>query len=241
MGSRTCWPADFTVTVEQGRATVKVESAPLIEVLRELGAEGGIEVTVRGARDAQVSDAFAGLPLAHAVRRLADERPLLMTFAPGSQKLVAITVYGRAKMAGHAEEGDSALHVVGERPLRARVVRGKADRQIEAIRRAVDRGGERAADRLARILGDAEDSEVRRIAAYALGEMGGAEAIAALTEALADADAALRQGALMGLARNGSKAALAAIDEELKWDVVDPAQRRRAVRTLARLGNPRSR
>jgi len=240
VGSRICWPAEFQVAVGNGRATVKVDGAPLTEVLRELGAASGIEVTVRGAGDAGVSDAFVGLPLERAVRRLAGARPLLMIFAPGSQKLVAITVYGRARGTGHVGKGDAAVRVVEERTSRAPVARAKADRQIEAIRRAVDRGGEWAPDRLARILANADHPEVRRIAAYALGKMGGAEAVAALTEALADADvdADLRQGALAGLARNGSKAALAALHDELKSDVVDPEQRRLAVRTLARLANP---
>jgi len=236
--SRTCWPAEFQVAAGNGRVTLDARGAPLTAVLQKLGAETGIEVTVRGARDAQVSDAFVGVPLERAVRRLAGERPLLMTFAPGSQKLVAITVYGRARAAGHAGKDDAAVSVVEERSTRARVALARADRQIEGIRRAVDRGGELATDRLARILGSANDPEVRRIAAYALGKMGGAEAIAALTGALADADADLRQGALTGLARNGSKAALAALRDELQSDVVDPEQWRRTVHTFARLGNP---
>src|SRR5262249_48712379 len=83
------------------------------------------------------------------------------------------------------------------------------------IRSFIEIGGQRA-DGISKKVGlllKSEDSDVRRSAALALGEIGGEGAVAALIEALKDEESFVRRGAAYALGKLGGEGAVAALIE----------------------------
>jgi hypothetical protein len=224
-------PVPLAVTVDHGLVSVDVRDALLADVLHEIAAQAGVQVTIRSGGTDRVTQTFAGVSLDEAIRRLAQGYDVVLIYGsargrarPG--RLAEVRVY---------EASTRAVPVVvdpRQRNARLRVVRSLI---WQARRR---RPG--ALTSLAGILASDPDPVVRRSAAAALAGLREPEAVAALTTALGDQDASVRVAALssLGVLRDGAQAP--AMIQLLSRDP-DAAVRRAAVRALARLGSEEAR
>ena len=246
---------DLTVTVTEGRLSVRVGEAPLDAVLEAIAAQTDVAITIRGDPGMVRPQAFADLPIEAGIRRLTGERGLMMFFRPADQRggpgrLQQVRVYG------DLASDDLTL---SQRPLTRTLVRlgkeppaappppdyeelatkGKAER-LGAIRGLARQQDEAAIQVLGSVLAHDPDHTVRRIAATALGNIGGDAAAAALEPALADRDVEVRIQAMRGLHVIEGEAGAAVLGELALGDA-DPALRRQAVHLLATLRGDQAR
>ncbi|MGH6903337.1 MAG: HEAT repeat domain-containing protein [Geminicoccaceae bacterium] len=246
----------LAVTVADGRLSVRVGEAPLDLVLEAIAAQTEVAITVRGDPGPVRPQAFADLPLDAGIRRLADERRLLMFFRDAGDwgaapRLTAVRVYGDLPSDEPARLRHPLTRTLGRlaaeaRPLapappgyEALAKKDKGER-LGAIRGLARQQDEAAIETLGTLLAQDPDATVRRIAATALGNIGGEAAAAALEPALADADVEVRIRAMRGLHVVDPEAAAAALGELALRDA-DPGLRRQAVHLLATLRSPEAR
>ncbi len=107
--------------------------------------------------------------------------------------------------------------------------------KLRAVRELHGLDDESAIDDLAIVLAQETDSKVRRLAAFGLGDTGGAKALAPLGAALEDKDRSVRFQAIHGLAKIGGEEAAEALATTLRDH--DPAVRLQTVLALQRIGD----
>jgi hypothetical protein len=248
-------PSDPTVTVVDGRLSVRGGEAPLDAVLEAIAAQAEVAITIRGDPGMVRPQAFANLRLDAGIRRLVGERRLMMVFQPADGpgelgRLQEVWVYSDLPSddVGSPRQGlTRTLGKVGKSPPTATEAqaapappsyqelakKGKGER-LAAIRTLARQQDDAAIEVLSALLAHDPDGTVRRIAASALGNIGGESAAAALEVALADQDVEVRVQAMRGLhVINGETAATSL--GELALRDPDPALRRQAVHLLATL------
>ena len=249
--------AELAVEIADGRLSVRVGGMPLDQVLEAVAAQSEIAITVRGDAGTVRPQAFADLPVEAAIRRLAGDRGLLMLFAPAGDggmpgRLRQVRVYG--DLPSDDTRADPPLVRTFGTPPRQRppaapspplpayeelATKGKSER-LMAIRALARNKDEAAVAMLGALLAQDADGMVRRIAATALGNVGGKSAAAALEAALADPQVEVRIQAMRGLLAIDGKAAAAPLGELALGDA-DPALRRQAVDLLATLRSDEAR
>ncbi len=106
--------------------------------------------------------------------------------------------------------------------------------RLRAVRRLANKPDAAATKYFALLLSEDEDPLIRRIAAIALGKIGGARAEAALTAALEDEDAWVRGRAIQALARKRGHKAVETLAKALMEDP-EPTIRRQAALSLGRI------
>jgi hypothetical protein len=254
------WPADGTaesptaatdlsVTVVDGRLSVRLAAAPLDSVLEAIAAQTDLAITIRGDPGTVQAQTFSDLPLVLGIRRLVGEHGLMMVFARADgrrelEHLREVRIYGDPPSDDVARPGRPLTRTLGrtaeERPAAPEppgyqelAKKSKAER-LMAIRILARQQDEAAIEVLGALAAQDPDATVRRIAATALGNIGGEAAAAALEPALADTDVEVRIQAMRGLHVIGSEAAAASLGELALGDP-DPALRRQAVNLLATL------
>lgn len=247
---------DLAVTVADGRLSVRVDAAPLDAVLEAIAAQTDVAITIRGDPGTVQPQAFADLPLAAGIRRLAAERGLLMVFArpdgrgaPG--RLRQVRVYGDPPSDDLAPSERPLTRTFGklakEPPPAAPpppdyeelATRNKGER-LMALRGLARQQDEAAIEVLGALTTHDPDATVRRIAATALGNIGGEAVVAALEAALGDPDVEVRIQAMRGLHAIEGEAAAAPLGELALGDA-DPGLRRQAVNLLATLRSDEAR
>jgi hypothetical protein len=248
-------PTDLTVTVADGRLSVRVGDAPLEAVLEAIVAQTDVAITIRGDPGMVGAQAFTDLPLDLGIRRLTGERRLMMIFQPSGDpgepgRLQEVWVYGDARpddLAGPRLALTRTLGKVSKDPptptakqpappppsYQELATKGKAVR-LAAIRALARRQDDAAIETLGALLAHDPDGTVRRIAATALGNIGGDTVVPALEPALADADVEVRIQAMRGLHVIEGEAAAASLGELALGDAA-PELRRQAVHLLATL------
>ena len=222
------------VRVNGGDVTVDVHDAPLAQVLRAIGEQAGIEVTIFGDLSTPVTQDFAAVPLEEGIRRLTRGHSLAVTYADdessGSRVLRGIWVMSNPSTAVAAEASNDAPEVGASHG------RGPEDDSgwiggIQALAEEADRGGAAAVRRLTNLGASEPSAVVREQAVAALGRLAGAEIEPALTAALADADASVRVRAVRGLRGTGTETAVASL-ARASTDDADPQVRLAALSAL---------
>jgi hypothetical protein len=239
---------DLTVTVAEGRLSVRVAEAPLEAVLEAIAAQTDVAITIRGDPGTVRSQAFADLPLDLGIRRLAGERGLMMMFARADDRgapgrLQEVRVYGDRPSDDVARPRHPLTRTLGriaaepprlEPPSYEELAKKGKPERLMTLRMLARQQDDAAIAILGALAAQDPDATVRRIAATALGNIGGETAAAALEPALADADVEVRIQAMRGLHVIGGEAAAGPLGELALGDV-DPGLRRQAVHLLATL------
>jgi hypothetical protein len=247
---------ELAVTVADGRLSVRLGETPLEAVLEAIAAQSDVAITIRGDPGLVGAQQFADLPLDLGIRRLTGERRLMMVFQHqddrgGAGRLREVRVYGEppsddlgrlrqpltTRTLGRlAKEPPPAAPPPTYQELAAQ---GKAER-LGALRKLARRQDDAALEVLGALAAQDPDATVRRIAATALGNIGGEAVMPALEAALADADVEVRIQAMRGLHAIDPEAAATRLGE-LALDDADPGLRRQAVHLLASLRSDEAR
>ena len=230
------------VEVEDGLLTVRVGEVPLDEVLRMIGEHGGFKLSLRGKLGLVRPQSFSDLPLHKGIQRLAGNNSLIMIQAvgeDGTKRLAEVKVYGATALARKkpAERVRDLNRPDEELANLASLERGPRLRAVRALARRKDAS---AISALALVLADDRDATVRRIAATALGNIGGEQAAASLIGALADEDPTVRIRATRGLRMIKGADAAPMLGEVAMGDR-DPEVRRLTIHLLGALDSPEAR
>jgi hypothetical protein len=248
---------ELAVTVAGGRLSVRLDEAPLEAVLEAIAAQAGVAITIRGDPGLVSAQQFADLPLDAGIRRLAGERGLLMVFADADDRgqpgrLREVRVYGEPPPDDRARPRTRTLGRVASAPNPpasepapappgyeelAKTSKGERLTALRGLARLADAA---ALEVLGAVLLRDPDATVRRIAATALGNIGGEAVVPALEAALADPDVEVRIQAMRGLHAIDPEAAAASLGELALGDA-DPGLRRQAVHLLATLRSAEAR
>jgi hypothetical protein len=246
---------DLAVTVADGRLSVRVDEVPLDAVLEAIAAQTEVAITIRGDPGTVRPQAFADLLLEAGIRRLAGERGLMMVFArpddrsePG--RLREVRVYADLRSDDLARPHGPLTRTLGrlakerppapEPPSYQDLAKKDKSERLAAIRGLARQKDEAAIEVLGALLAHDPDGTVRRIAATALGNIGGEDAATALESALADQDVEVRIQAMRGIYVIGHEAAAESLGELALGDA-DPELRRQAVHLLATLRSDEAR
>ncbi len=233
-GERT---ADISpeVVLRHGLLTVHATDMPLAELLRAIGAQAGFRVTIEGDLRDPVTWSLTEAPVDKALRRLLQNTSSVLIYAPardgGTGPLVEVIALG-TKADAAPRTAQIARTIPARKTEASRgtpVVSLTDDREdrLRAVRRLANKPDAAASKDLALLLSEDEDPLIRRIAAIALGKIGGARAEAALTAALEDEDALVRGRAVQALARKWGHKAVGSLGKTLMEDS-DPTVRRQA-------------
>jgi HEAT repeat protein len=237
---------ELNVTVRHGWLTVNVRDATLGDVLNTISKEAGVRIVIHGEVDPKVTDTFMGVTLDEGIRRLVRGRPLalLYTVPAGTTeppRLAEVHVYGATAPADHVarleSHADSARPSV---PVPSGTSTGEVSQRhvrLRAVRSLAQPGNAAGVTALAQALSTDPDPGVRAAAAIALGTVGGAQALAALSEAIRDENTQVRLRVVDALGKFEA-AAGAALDEIRRGDP-QPQVRERATKALAGFGRAR--
>jgi hypothetical protein len=219
--------APLVIAVDGARLTVDVRDADLAEVLQRIAGAAGFHLTITGQLG-RVTAGFADVALDEGLRRLVQDNELMLVYRPqggGGSALDEVQVYagvrGPAAPAPPGGPGHPST--------------GMAMAEIYQLVRARDDPA--SMTRLVEVLGSDADPAVRARAAWAVGRIGGADAMAALMRAVGDPSPGVRIQAIYGLRRADSTQALPVLRDLLLSDP-DAGSRRAAARALSTLQEP---
>lgn len=206
------------VELNDGLLTLAARSAPLHEVMREIGELAGFETVLVGSftEPQLVSASFEDLPVREAVERLVGAENRIIVYAPS------------AGDAGTRAITQVLLLQAGTTPTDMTF----AEEQSIASGREEDVRAYKLA-RLTAMLQPGQAEVVRTRAAMALGRFQDERAVIALASALSDDVPAVRLQAINALGRIGSEQASEALTNFLRDDNKDAAERKTAIRALS--------
>lgn len=215
------------VYVEGGLLSVDARDAPLADVLRAVGEQTGIQVTIHSGGATRVTESFAGVGVDEGIQRLAGGYDVVLIYAAGRNgarrgRLVEVRVY---------EASTPTAPVTAVVDPRQRAARLQAVRDLTQQARQQQPGALAALTEM--LAGDA-DPVVRQSAAAALGLVGSAEAVSALTAALGDRDPSVRTRVVSALGRRRDEGLAGTVAQVLAGDP-DASVRRAAVWALSTL------
>jgi hypothetical protein len=215
------------VKVNGGLLSVDARDAPLADVLRAVGEQTGIQVTIHSGGATRVTESFAGVRVDEGIQRLAGGYDVVLIYAPtrdgaGRGRLVEVRVY---------EASTPTAPVTAVVDPRQRAARLQAVRDLTRQARQQQPGALAA---LAEMLAGDADPVVRQSAAAALGLVGSAEAVSALTAALGDRDPSVRARVVSALGRRRDEGLAGTVAQVLAGDP-DASVRRAAVWALSTL------
>lgn len=217
-------PTDtIRVAIQEGLLTVDARDAPLADVLRVIGERTGVRVTLFGDVSTRITRSLTAVSLDEGIRQLVKGHSFALVYAPSRSRTDAEVL--------------TEVWVIGSSPVqpgRTRVDAGERMPRLKTVQMLATRRDEAAAAELAQILSQDTDPVVRTQAAAALGRVGGAQAVAALTEALADQAVSVRIQAVRAFQLVKGVGAVPALRGVLTGDP-DPRVRLMAARVLAAL------
>lgn len=228
------------VVVRRGLLSVDLREAPLAEVLRSIGEQSGLRVTVADEVSAQVTETFTNVPLEQGIRRLARWHSLVAIYvaserAGGVPELAELRVYGMSVRASgevgaamDRQDGMDPASLVAAEPGAAAP---SVALRIQGLRRLAQTGDQAAVAPLAQALTRDREPQVRAEAAIGLATVGGEAALAALTEALTDENVSVRLRVADALGRFQDDRARQMLDQ-MGHDDSEPRVRRRATAIL---------
>ena len=238
------------LSIHGGLLSLNVRDAALADLLRLIGDQASLRVTIQGTVNTIVTDSFTGLSLEEGIKRLGRGNGLVLIYAPaggasGTDGLTDVWVYEATP--GNREQIHAAATKQVPAPANAPVDRasqalGQSERsdRIRAVRELARQKNQTAAATLAQILAQDADPLVRAQAASALAKVGGAEAADALANALKDDDPFVRIQATRGFGKLEGDRAVQALRTAI-LDDPDPHVRREAAPALATLRSEEAR
>ncbi len=234
--------ATIEASVRHGLLTLRTVDAPLGEVLEAIAKQAGFRLDRRGGLDMPVTWSFTDIPVEEGVQRLLHDISSVMIYArvqDGGTGPLAIVITFRRNVdwvAGHSRAARTIPTQKTGVPQGTPVVSLSDHREdrLRAVRHLANKPDASASKELALLLSEDEDPLIRRIAAIALGKIGGAQAEAVLTVALEDEDALVRGRAIQALARKWGHKAVESLGKTLMEDP-DPTVRRQAALSLGRM------
>jgi HEAT repeats len=221
-------PSRPTLTVTDGRLTVRLADAPLERVLAALADATGAHFDVDAVPGERVTEELIDLPIEESLRRLLPGRQVIIVYEqfPG----------GPARLAAVHGYGDSVSSARG-RPDREDAAASSFRVPVEPPDATLDLPAHR--DTLVRVLSTSQKGTVRQSAAEQLGRPDGDGIEPALGQALADADPDVRQSAARALGRTWDEGAIAPLATALHDDG-DTAVREAAAQALGQLWSERA-
>jgi hypothetical protein len=222
-------PASLTpplvVKVDQGLVSVDARDALLADVLRAVGEQAAIQVTIHSGGADRVTQSFARVGVDEAIRRLASGYDVVLIYgAPRGRttpgRLVEIRVYKASTPA-----------------LPAVVDPRRQNERLQTMRNLIGQARQQqpgAFTSLAGMLASDPDPVIRRHVAAALSGFRGPEAVAALTSALEDQNPSVRSAAVSSLGLMRDETLAPTVAQILARDQ-NAAVRRAAVWALATL------
>jgi hypothetical protein len=242
--------AILEVSVDRSGLTVDVRNVPLARVLRAVGEQAGVDVSIRGDLNALVTESFHRWPLEEGIRRLARGHSLVVTYAAPegdgqSRVLTRIWVMGDSSTPAAAATGSAREPASrATSPATRDPGEARADERVtgwmggmQALTDEAGRGREAAVAVLTDLSTSEPDAAVRHQAVAALGRLTGPAIEPALTAALADADASIRARAVRGLRGTGTETAVQSLADAAIADE-DAGVRLAALRALASYPGP---
>jgi len=205
--------------------SVDVHDALLTDVLRSVGEQAAIQVTIRGGSGDRVTESFDGVALDEAIKRLARGYDVVLIY--GGRK--GLTGTGRLVEALVYQASAPGVPVVFD-PRQ----RGSRLRAVRSLIQQAHRREPGAFDSLVGMLSTDPDPLVRRTAAAGIGSFRGPEAVAALTTALGDQDPMVRTAVVSALGAMRDEAMAPTMAQVLARDP-EAAVRRAALWALAPL------
>ncbi len=230
-------PVAIDVTVEDEVLAVNVRNVPLEDVLRAIAERAGLRLRLVGDLGSPITAWFA-VRLEEGLRHLVGNNGLIMIYEPahdqaGQLMLTEIRVSGPPD--GHIVTIEPAVKESSLERVYDGLDRVDRKSKLRAVRELHGLDDEAAIDDLALVLAQEKDQKVRRLAAFGLGDAGGAKALAALSTALGDKDRSIRFHAIHGLAKIGGEESAEALTTTVKD--LDPAVRLQTVLALQRIGD----
>jgi hypothetical protein len=217
-------PGLAVVVDDAGMVTVQARDAPLGEVVAAVASQVGIRIVGEGGLTSLVTTSLAGRSPEDTIRRLLHGHSFVVVYGGQTQRSVEIRLLGPSTLGATIPPGDRSAEA--HRTPRAR----------PALH--VEEPG--FASEMIAALTEAEDPSIRARAVGGLGQLKGPAVIAALKNALSDATAAVRIGAVYAFERVDGAGAVTAVQTSLTADP-DPLVRKAAADVLGRLGGPAAR
>lgn len=235
----------FDVTVRNGFVTLDAQAAPLGEVLRQLSEKAGFKLVMKQDLRAPVTWRFEDVPVDEAVTRLLARVSSIAIYAPADEGGVRSALAEVRVLRG----GNDTVPLVEHRtefaagagpddsPEAGQLAEAEPEsptgEQLASAGTADIQPAARTPGRISRALEDA-DPATRRDAALKASKLRPDMARNALTEALSNSDAVVRQRAVQGLARLGGEETVASLSRILLEDP-EPRVRRMAAAGLGRI------
>lgn len=235
------------IELREGLLTLNVD-APLDQVLRAIGEQGGFAVTLDGNLQSRITSSFSDVPLVAGIRRLTGDQPLVILHESTTSERSGIRelrVYAQkdglqpiAKPTGgpRLSSIDTSPSALKQQILKD-IAEGERDERLDAILNLSVLPEQDALEILTSVITQDSDPDVRVRAVSALAMIGGDDAAATLQTAIADNDPTVRDRALRALGQNSGSSAI-----EMLGDVAlanpDRRMRRTALRLLAKRNDP---
>jgi HEAT repeat protein len=207
------------VAVANGRLTLDVHDADLTQLLSEIARRAGFQLTASGSLG-RVTATLNAVPVDRALQRLTREHELVLVYRPDDQVREPALAHVRVFAAGSPRGTAGAEVGARDDPSGATAIA-----EINQLVRT--RNTEQGVARLGELLDGSSDPRVRARAAWALGRLGGANAVDLLSRAVRDDSVDVRLQAAQALGQAGGDHALPALASLLQND--PDASVRRAV------------
>jgi hypothetical protein len=221
--------SSIKVEVEQGRLSLDVRDAPLVHVMRALPQQSGIAIKLHGELTDRITDSFTDMALEEGIRRLLRGKSFAFTYAPSANQAQPSSLIEVLVMAPSPVEPAKTV----EKPSSASE-RGESLQRIRALSARKDA---EAISELSKLMASDPSPSARSQAAAALGRLKNREALAPLTNALADQSPAVRIAAMQAIKSIEDIEAVRYLRPQLVNDP-DPTVRRQALRLLSDLQSP---
>uniref|UniRef100_UPI003AA8C9BE HEAT repeat domain-containing protein n=1 Tax=Candidatus Electronema sp. TJ TaxID=3401573 RepID=UPI003AA8C9BE len=257
MTAATCLAADGTmppagaapaagVAVEDSLLSLRVRNMPLKELLRQVAAQAGVEITVHGPADMPVSAEFSRAVLEDGFKRIAPDFNIVFTYGADAtradkSKMEKIALHSRAATPGNApplvfSAASAAPIPPSSTPVPSAQIQTPPDQPPSDAEPEEEMGEEQSPEYFAELM-KSPDNALRE---EALGYFAGVEAgggVAQVSEMLInDSSEDIRRTAAEVLAGIGGKQAVPALGKAL--DDKSSEVRSMALYSLGQIGSP---
>jgi HEAT repeats len=232
----------LSVEVEGGLVTVEAREAPLTDVLRAIGEQAGVVVTVEGDAHNRISRSLSGVSVSEAIPLLLRDISSVVVYKTPSGQPAEIHVrLPGGKTGARTPDTSGKAFVDRSDPAAPPEHPGITsddphEDRLAFVRKAARAPQADALDSLSTLLLEDDDPLIRGAAAAALGKLSGSVAGEALSAALADRDYRVRRRAARALGEQGGELAIDALGRALIEERV-PQVRRMAAWALSHMAD----
>lgn len=201
---------DLSLEINAGQVTITADSVPLAVILTEIARQSHLRMELHGSFEQRISIKLRQLPLAKALNRILRTHDFALQYRPQS---------GSGQLWAFSREAESGLGS------------GKATIS-EFLPGAMSESEQMIASLSFALTGENRDASLQAIAELA--DIGGDEAAVALTAALQNTDAAVREEGAHALGEIAGEVAIQALQQALQDQQTDV--REAAIAALAEIG-----